>query len=541
MKYLKISSKSPFKLAFFITISLQVVLVSVFFLLRSANPALDIKLSENQLALNTLENIDETIKEPLIEKEENIEVGKTLEELNSVIGEEVYKDASQIQVLENDKNFIVVEGKTEKKENSLNKYSKFSQPIESSSEIFNNVEISEDVVTEVLPVSKITEIVKPKVITHKLEAGDTLASIWGKYANDSRGGFHAANAFKEQGISLNSLKVGDEVELQLSDEQDITALKKSLDEIKSILLTGDSKEGYKARILEANIVEKEEQKTMFIDSSIAMSAYNNGISYGVIDDIVDIFSHKLDFRRDIHPGDSFTIVYTKREYEDGKSLSPGPVKAASIKSNGKILMAVRHVSDSGNTYYYDQDGKPIGSYFLRYPLKFSRISSVFNRNRFHPVLKRHRPHNGVDFAAPTGTPVRSIGPGVVQIAGWKGGGGRTVKIKHNSTYSTAYLHLSKISKGIRVGARVEKGQIIGAVGMSGLATGPHLHFSLYDKGKYVDPLKAKLPVIQTDKDTIPSEYLKKQIKLLNFSHEKLSIAANADDTNAKNYGMKGLS
>lgn len=370
---------------------------------------------------------------------------------------------------------------------------------------------------------------EPKVIIHKLVSGDTLASIWNKYTSSSKGSFLAAKAFKQKGISLNELREGEELEVQLSDSKEITALKKQISETESLLLTGDSQKGYTARLITANVIKKDEFKTMSVDSSIARAAYLNGLSYALIDDIVDIFSNKIDFRRDIHPGDTFSVLYEDRKFEDGSKLAPGPVKAALIKSGGSTMYAIRYVTKSGKVHYFDRKGNPLGSNFLRYPLKFSRISSVFNKNRFHPVLKRRRPHNGVDFAAPTGTPVRSIGPGVVQIASWKGGGGKTVKIRHNGRYSSAYLHLSKISKGIRPGVRVEKGQVIGKVGMTGLATGPHLHFSLYDYGKYVDPLKAKLPVLAPGIVKVSKEYLESKVKLLEKSKEKLQVALNGNE------------
>jgi murein DD-endopeptidase MepM/ murein hydrolase activator NlpD len=147
--------------------------------------------------------------------------------------------------------------------------------------------------------------------------------------------------------------------------------------------------------------------------------------------------------------------------------------------------------------YYDRLGRGIGRGFLRFPVAFTRVTSDFNTARFHPILKRTVPHYGVDFAAPVGTPVEAVADGRVLKAGWFGGNGRFVKIQHDDVYETSYSHLSRISEAVREGGLVKKGQVIGYVGSTGLATGPHLHFALYRDGKYVDPMKANLPRSQS--------------------------------------------
>jgi murein DD-endopeptidase MepM/ murein hydrolase activator NlpD len=157
-------------------------------------------------------------------------------------------------------------------------------------------------------------------------------------------------------------------------------------------------------------------------------------------------------------------------------------------------------------------------------VRFSRISSQFSKSRFHPVLKRRRAHNGVDFAAPIGTPVRSVADGVIVSAGYAGGSGNMVKIKHGARWQTAYLHLHRISKGIRKGLKVTRGQVIGSVGKTGLATGPHLHYSLYDRGRYVDPMKTQLPKMPGKYDPIPESKLKKAILKLEKASERVEFA-----------------
>jgi len=183
---------------------------------------------------------------------------------------------------------------------------------------------------------------------------------------------------------------------------------------------------------------------------------------------------------------------------------------------------VRHVGRDGRARYFDEKGKTGGGGFLRYPLKFSRISSVFSDSRFHPVLQRWRPHNGVDFAAPIGTPVRSVGDGIITHAGYNGAGGLTVKIKHSDRYTTAYLHLSQVERGLRTGMRISRGDQIGRVGMSGRSTGPHLHFSLYDDGKYVDPFKSTPLFMVEEENLIPKDILVAQLRELEEQHHALA-------------------
>jgi murein DD-endopeptidase MepM/ murein hydrolase activator NlpD len=291
-----------------------------------------------------------------------------------------------------------------------------------------------------------------------------------------------------------------------------------------LVLDGNSENGYVGSLIKQEIIEEDKIVSGQIMRSFSLAAQREDVPYALVDQLVDIFSARLEFRRDVQPGDSFTVMYRERRLANGRVLEPGPIKAASFENDGRWLVAVRHVDASGEERYYDGDGKPMGSFFLRYPLKFTRISSVFNKSRFHPVLKRHRPHNGVDFAAPIGTPIRSVADGVVSVSGYRGGAGNMVKIQHNGKYATAYLHLSKIEKGIRNGVKVKRGQVIGALGQSGLATGPHLHYAFYVNGQYVDPLTVELPEVPDRYEAIPASYLKTVLAELKSSHEDLRLA-----------------
>lgn len=203
--------------------------------------------------------------------------------------------------------------------------------------------------------------------------------------------------------------------------------------------------------------------------------------------MADVFQWDLDFTRDLRVGDKFDILF-ETNYLDGKLDSLGSILAVSYTNKGDRLEAYRFGEDDG---YYDADGRPMRKMFLRSPMRYSRITSRFSQRRFHPVLKRHRPHYGVDYGAPNGTPVRTTANGVVAFSGWDGGSGKTVKVRHPNSYLTAYLHLSRFAEGVRRGTRVSQGEVIGYVGSTGLSTAPHLDYRVQHHGRWIDPLSLK--------------------------------------------------
>ncbi len=203
--------------------------------------------------------------------------------------------------------------------------------------------------------------------------------------------------------------------------------------------------------------------------------------------LAQVFQWDLDFHRDLRLGDTFEIVYEK-VHVDGSFTELGEILAVRYTNLGKTLEGYRFGDPAG---YYDSEGRPLRKMFLRSPMRYSRITSRYSARRFHPVLKRYRPHYGVDYGAPTGTPVRVTSNGVVSFAGWDGGGGRTVKVRHPNGYLTAYLHLSGFGPGVSSGRRVTQGDTIGYVGSTGLSTGPHLDYRVQRHGKWIDPLSIK--------------------------------------------------
>ncbi len=205
----------------------------------------------------------------------------------------------------------------------------------------------------------------------------------------------------------------------------------------------------------------------------------------------DIFAWDIDFTTDLRDGDIFKIV-VEGFYLNGELKKYGEILSAEFTNNGNIYSAYQFEQD-GKTNYYDADGKSLKKTFLKAPLSFRRISSGFSRKRYHPILRIYRPHHGLDYSAPTGTPVSAIGDGTVTFAGYKGQYGKLIILSHRNGWKSYYGHLSKISKGIKKGRKVEQGQIIGCVGTTGLTTGPHLHYEMRIGNKPVNPLTIKLP------------------------------------------------
>jgi murein DD-endopeptidase MepM/ murein hydrolase activator NlpD len=211
--------------------------------------------------------------------------------------------------------------------------------------------------------------------------------------------------------------------------------------------------------------------------------------------LADIFSGEVDFNTELQPGDEFHLL-TEKAVRDARFVGYGPIVAAELLNDGRRLRAFRFQPPGAQPGYYDADGRSLKRFFLRSPLKFDpQVSSGFSRSRLHPVLNIRRAHLGVDYRAPAGAPVVAVSNGTVSFAGWTSGGGRTVRIRHASGYESGYLHLSALGSGVRAGAHVSQGQIIGRVGSTGLATGPHLHYELRKAGANVNPLAEhrKLP------------------------------------------------
>lgn len=241
-----------------------------------------------------------------------------------------------------------------------------------------------------------------------------------------------------------------------------------------------------------------------INTSLWNAVADSGITRTLSLDLSDIYAWSIDFFG-LQKGDNFTAIYDERFVNDTVTMGVDHIYAARFNHSGKDFYAFYFVQDSIGSYW-DEQGNSLKKAFLKAPLKFSRISSHFSYARKHPILKTVRPHTGVDYAAPAGTPVMSIGDGVIVEKGYKGGGGHTVKIKHNSIYTSAYLHLKGYGKGVVVGSRVSQGQVIGYVGSTGLSTGPHLDFRVWKSGKPINPLTMESPPVEPIKEENRAAY-----------------------------------
>jgi len=237
------------------------------------------------------------------------------------------------------------------------------------------------------------------------------------------------------------------------------------------------------------VVSKRQTVSGVINSSLWNAMKESNINPLLAVELSEIYAWTIDFFG-IQKGDQFTVIYDE-DFVGGESVGPAKIYSASFTQAGTVFYAIRFTQEDGDSFF-DEKGNSLQKAFLKAPLKFSRISSRFSNNRMHPVLRIVRPHHGVDYAAAKGTPVYTIGDGVVLQKSYQpAGGGNYVKIRHNSVYTTSYMHLSKFANGLRVGVRVKQGEVIGFVGATGLASGPHLDFRVYMGGTAVDPLKIK--------------------------------------------------
>ena len=250
-----------------------------------------------------------------------------------------------------------------------------------------------------------------------------------------------------------------------------------------------------------------------IDSSLFDAAQDAGLRDQTVLQLAQIFGWDIDFALDLRAGDEFAVSY-QRLYQQGHYLQDGAILAASFTNQGREVRAVRYRAPDGVERYYSPDGRAMQKAFLRAPLEFRRVSSRFSRARFHPILNRMRAHQGVDYAAPAGTPVRAAGDGRVRFRGVKGGYGYLLELDHGGGIVTVYGHLSRFAPLARPGARVRQGQTIAYVGRSGLATGPHLHYEFRLNGRYLDPQRVRLPDATPLEAALRGDFLRQSTPLL---------------------------
>lgn len=295
----------------------------------------------------------------------------------------------------------------------------------------------------------------------------------------------------ESARQLTQIYPGDQIAFRIPSAGKLTGLQFDRDEAHRVLLSLDD-----GKIKETVIERALERRAQYGSAEIRGSLFGAGEAAGLSDALImrlaNVFNYDIDFAQDIRPGDSFSVVY-EQIYRDGVKLRDGEIVAAVFINQGKRFEAFRFVDSDGRSDYYNAEGRSLRRAFIRTPVEFTRISSRFSLARRHPILGRMRAHNGVDYAAPTGTPVRAAGHGKVLQVGWQNGYGKTIVLQHGREVTTLYGHLSGFAKGLSRGDKVQQGEVIGYVGMTGLATGPHLHYEFRVNGAHRDPLSVDLP------------------------------------------------
>ncbi len=327
----------------------------------------------------------------------------------------------------------------------------------------------------------------------KINPGDTVA---GALQNIGISGVDAYRAIKLMSKYYNprSIKPGQAISVSMehndNGEAELLALKMKIDPTKEIIITRDENRRFFSELKEKKIILQAKAAKASIETSLYGSAARAGIPASIVAEMIRIYSYDIDFQRDIRRGDKVEVLYEMYETEDGDFARYGNVLYANLKVGGKEIPVYRYKDENGIIDYYRENGTSLKRILMQTPIDGARMSSGFGMRR-HPVLGYNKMHKGVDFAAPRGTPIYAAGSGVIEKAGRNGGYGNYIRIRHNNGLKTAYAHMKKFAKGIKVGKRVEQGNIIGYVGTTGRSTGPHLHFEVLKNGKQVNPKSIK--------------------------------------------------
>ncbi len=351
------------------------------------------------------------------------------------------------------------------------------------------------------PLSESIEQTNKSLQTVTVKTGDSLALIFSRLGLSPRSLYNIMSLGKEVS-RLKELRPGQILNFHIN-ENELDRLEYEVNLTDSLLIT-KLNDKFQAELIHEELEPLVKHAKAVINDSLFLSGKRAGLSDKLIMQLVSIYGWDIDFALDIREGDSFTLIY-EEQYKDGVKVSDGPIIAAEFINRGTSLRAIRYTHEDGRHDYYAENGDAMRKAFLRTPVELARISSRFNLKRKHPILNKIRAHKGVDYAASTGTPIRATGDGTVALAGRKGGYGRTVVLKHGGKYSTLYAHLHKYARGVRTGKRVKQGQVIGYVGKSGLATGPHLHYEFRVNGVHRNPLTVKLPKVESiNKKALPA-------------------------------------
>ena len=363
---------------------------------------------------------------------------------------------------------------------------------------------------------------------HQIKSGESLSAIFAAN-NLTKLDFYKiihANDISSQFAEIrtgNSLLIGHDIAGNLSH----LIYKKTLfEELKATRIEDGS---FTVELLSREIDRRINSATGVIHSSLFIDGKNAGLSDNIIMQLANIFAWDIDIALSLHEGDTFSVIYEDL-YIDNTMIGSGKILAAKFISRGKAIKAVRYQNSDGKASYYTSKGDNMRKAFLRTPIDFARISSRFNLKRKHPVLNRIRAHKGVDYAASRGTPIKAAGDGKIIFRGRKGGYGNVIIIQHGRKYSTLYAHMSKFRKGLRNGSRIKQGEIIGYVGSTGLASGPHLHYEFRINGVHRNPLTVALPNASPIQAKYKADFLEMSSPLFKQLEQLSSIHVASTDT-----------
>ena len=332
------------------------------------------------------------------------------------------------------------------------------------------------------------EVAEPKIESVRIKRGDTLSSLFNKRGFNKQ--LHNIMQLGDSVKELKSIYPGQKIHF-LREGNTLAGIDLETSVNRRLKIRKQNDAYYVDEVVR-DFETRIQVASSSIENSLFLAGQSAGLSAALIMELANVFGWDIDFALDIRTGDQFSVVYEEK-FLDGEKIKDGTIVAAEFINAGNRYRAVRYTDSNGNTDYYSENGRSMRKPFLRTPVDFARISSRFNLKRKHPILNKIRAHKGVDYAASTGTPIKAAGDGKIVHRGKKGGYGRTVIVKHGSRYSTLYAHMHKYAKNTQVGKRIKQGQIIGYVGKSGLATGPHLHYEFRVNGVHRNPLTVKLP------------------------------------------------
>ena len=343
-----------------------------------------------------------------------------------------------------------------------------------------------------------TDVLSYKI--HKVKDGENLSIIFEDFNLPLNTAYRIFRLDKKK--LLSNIRPGDKMRFTYLGEE-ITSIEIGKDRINSLLI--DLDDGISIKEISKEIELIQSFKSGTIKTSFYEAALDADIPDSIIMDFAYIFGWDVDFVFDIREGDSFFLIY-ETPFSEGEKIKNGDIVVAKFINNGKVYKANRFFTDINKKEFFDDAGNNLQKAFLRAPLDFAYISSHFNPNRMHPVLHTIRAHNGTDYAAQRGSPVRTTGNGTIKYAGRRNGCGNEIVIQHTNDYSTRYCHLDKFHSGIKKGKKVSQGETIGYVGSTGLATGPHLHYEFKIGNKHIDPVKLKLPSAEPISKNLKSDF-----------------------------------